>query len=80
LAETDARALQQSIADLQTNAELVNQLYEKQKALWDQKIGTEVQFLQAKTQKESIEKNGNTSRTSSYDVKLFLQLMELLMP
>jgi len=56
LAETDARALQQSISDLQTNAELVNQLYEKQKALWDQKIGTEVQFLQAKTQKESMEK------------------------
>ncbi len=56
LAETDARALQQSISDIQTNAELVNQLYEKQKALWDQKIGTEVQFLQAKTQKESLEK------------------------
>jgi membrane fusion protein, multidrug efflux system len=56
LAETDARALQQSISDLQTNAELVNQLFEKQKALWDQKIGTEVQYLQAKTQKESMEK------------------------
>lgn len=56
LAETDARAIQQSISDLQTNADLVNQLYEKQKGLWDQKIGTEVQFLQAKTQKESMEK------------------------
>jgi len=56
LAETDARALQQSIADLQINADLVNQMYEKQKALWDQKIGTEVQFLQAKTQKESMDK------------------------
>lgn len=56
LAETDARALMQSISDLQTNAELVNQLYDKQKALWDQKIGTEVQYLQLKTQKESLEK------------------------
>lgn len=56
LAETDARALQQSISDLQTNADLVNQMFTKQKALWDQKIGTEVQFLQAKTQKESMEK------------------------
>lgn len=55
LAETDARALQQSISDLQTNTELVNQLFEKQKALWDQKIGTEVQYLQAKTQKESMQ-------------------------
>lgn len=56
LAETDARALQQSISDLQTNTEFVNQLFDKQKALWDQKIGTEIQFLQAKTQKESMEK------------------------
>lgn len=56
LAETDARALQQSLSDLQTNAELVNQIYEKQKSLWEQKIGTEVQFLQAKTQKESMDK------------------------
>lgn len=56
LAETDARALMQSISDLQTSSDLVNQLYEKQKALWDQKIGTEVQFLQAKSQKESMEK------------------------
>ncbi|MFO0479722.1 MAG: efflux RND transporter periplasmic adaptor subunit [Bacteroidota bacterium] len=56
LAETDVRALQQSISDLQTNSDLVNQLYDKQKALWDQKIGTEIQFLQAKTQKESMEK------------------------
>jgi RND family efflux transporter MFP subunit len=56
LAETDARAIQQSLSDLQTNADLVNQLYEKQKSLWEQKIGTEVQFLQAKTQKESMEK------------------------
>lgn len=56
LAETDARAVQQSISDLQTNLDLVTQLYEKQKSLWDQKIGTEVQFLQAKTNKESLEK------------------------
>lgn len=62
LAETDARALQQSISDLQTSSELVNQLYEKQKALWDQKIGTEVQFLQAKSQKESMEKKISTLR------------------
>jgi membrane fusion protein, multidrug efflux system len=53
LAETDARMIQQSIADLQTNAELVNQLFEKQKALWEQKIGTEIQYLQAKTQKKA---------------------------
>jgi RND family efflux transporter MFP subunit len=56
LAETDTRSLSQSMADLQTNINLVNQIYEKQKNLWDQKIGTEIQFLQAKTNKESLEK------------------------
>jgi membrane fusion protein, multidrug efflux system len=56
LAETDSRAIQQSLSDLQINMDLVNQLYEKQKNLWDQKIGTEVQYLQAKTNKESLEK------------------------
>lgn len=56
LAETDARAINQQISDLQTHADLVNQIYEKQKNLWEQKIGTEVQFLQAKTNKESMEK------------------------
>jgi RND family efflux transporter MFP subunit len=56
LAETDARAITQQISDLQTNADLVNQIYTKQKNLWDQKIGTEVQYLQAKTNKESMEK------------------------
>lgn len=56
LAETDARAVQQSISNMQTNLDLVTQIYEKQKNLWEQKIGTEVQFLQAKTNKESMEK------------------------
>jgi len=56
LAETDAKAYYQQLSDLQTNADLVKQVYEKQKALWDQKIGSEVQFLQAKTNHESMQK------------------------
>ncbi|MCE9539891.1 MAG: efflux RND transporter periplasmic adaptor subunit, partial [Bacteroidetes bacterium] len=56
LAETDVRTIYQNIADLEINSALVNQIFEKQKNLWEQKIGTEVQFLQAKTNKESMEK------------------------
>src|SRR6185437_7425038 len=55
LAETDARATQQQIQDLQTNLDLAKQVYDRQKNLWDQKIGTEIQYLQAKTTKESLE-------------------------
>lgn len=56
LAETDARVIQQQISDLQTNYELAKQVYEKQENLWNQKIGTEIQYLQAKSTKESLEK------------------------
>jgi RND family efflux transporter MFP subunit len=55
LAETDVRAIQQQIADIQTSLDLAKQIYEKQKNLWDQKIGTEIQYLQAKNTKESLE-------------------------
>jgi RND family efflux transporter MFP subunit len=36
---------------------LAKTTFERQKRLWDQKIGSEIQFLQAKTQKESLENN-----------------------
>lgn len=55
LAETDARAINQQIADLQTNLDLATQVYDKQKTLWDQKVGTEIQYLQSKNTKESLE-------------------------
>ncbi len=56
LALTDSRAIEQGLSDLQTNLDLATQVFQKQKNLWDQKIGTEIQFLQAKTTKESLEK------------------------
>ncbi|MBA3665126.1 MAG: efflux RND transporter periplasmic adaptor subunit [Bacteroidetes bacterium] len=56
LAETDSRIVAQQMSDLQTNMDLAKQVYEKQENLWKQKIGTEVQYLQAKTNKESLEK------------------------
>lgn len=55
LAETDVRALNQQMADLQISLDLAKQVYDKQKNLWDQKIGTEIQFLQSKNTKESLE-------------------------
>ncbi|MHB8261968.1 MAG: efflux RND transporter periplasmic adaptor subunit [Bacteroidia bacterium] len=60
LALTDARAIQQQMQDLQTNLDLAKQVYDRQKNLWDQKIGTEIQYLQAKTNKESLEKKLST--------------------
>lgn len=56
LAETDTRIIQQQLQDLETNYELAKQVFFKQENLWTEKIGTEIQFLQAKTNKESLEK------------------------
>jgi membrane fusion protein (multidrug efflux system) len=46
----------QQIAQLQTQAALAQTVYQRQKNLWDQKIGSEVEFLQAKTNFEGAEK------------------------
>ena len=56
LAQIDDAVLRQSLAQVQTQLDLATNLFNRQKNLWDQKIGTEVQYLSAKSQKESLEK------------------------
>jgi RND family efflux transporter MFP subunit len=56
LAQIDNSVIQANIAAQRSQLELATTVYERQKNLWDQKIGTEVQFLQAKTNKESLER------------------------
>ncbi|MBN1199613.1 MAG: efflux RND transporter periplasmic adaptor subunit [Bacteroidales bacterium] len=55
LAELDAEVLKQTLKELESQLAFATELYEKQKALWDQKIGSEVQFLTSKNNKESLE-------------------------
>lgn len=56
LAQIDNSVLVHSIDELKGGLDLARTVYEKQKNLWDQKIGTEIQYLQAKNNKESLEK------------------------
>ena len=56
LAQVDNSVIQRNIESMEAQLDLATSVYERQKNLWDQKIGTEVQFLQAKTNKESLEK------------------------
>lgn len=56
LAQIDNSVMMRNIEGLKSQLELATSVYDRQKNLWDQKIGTEVQFLQAKTQKEGLEK------------------------
>ncbi|OWY25412.1 efflux RND transporter periplasmic adaptor subunit [Sphingobacteriales bacterium UPWRP_1] len=55
LATLDDAVFQQSLQELQTNISFAKTIYDKQKALWDQKIGTEVQFLTAKNNLQTLE-------------------------
>ncbi len=56
LAQIDNSILLSSVEEIKGQLELANTVYERQKNLWDQKIGSEVQYLQAKNNKESLEK------------------------
>ncbi len=56
IAKVDDQLLRESVAELKTQMSLANTIYEKQAALWKQQIGTEIQYLQAKNNKESLER------------------------
>lgn len=56
LAQIDNSLILRNIEGMKSQLELATSVYERQKNLWDQKIGTEVQYLQAKTTKENLEK------------------------
>ena len=60
LVSLNTSVTQKGIEELETALELANTMYKKQKELWDQKIGSEIQFLQAKNGKESLEKKLET--------------------
>ncbi|HEY5690599.1 MAG TPA: efflux RND transporter periplasmic adaptor subunit, partial [Cyclobacteriaceae bacterium] len=55
LIELDADVIGKTIEELKTSLELAKTVYQKQSRLWEQKIGTEVQYLQAKNNVESLE-------------------------
>ena len=56
LAQIDDQQYRSQMQGLEFQYTLASDLYAKQKRLWDQKIGSEVQYLQSKTNKESLEK------------------------
>jgi membrane fusion protein (multidrug efflux system) len=60
LAEINDLVMRQSVEELKNSLALAQQLFDKQENLWKQNIGSEVQYLQAKNQKESLEKKMNT--------------------
>ncbi len=56
LAQIDNSVVARNIESMKSQLELATSKYNRQKNLWDQKIGTEVQFLEVRSGKESLEK------------------------
>ena len=56
MAKIDDDIIERQIGQLETNLELATTVYERQKRLWEKEIGSEIEYLQAKTNKESAEK------------------------
>ena len=57
LATIDASILEAGMAELRTRLDLARVVFEKQKGLWNQQIGTEIQFLTAKNNYQALQRN-----------------------
>ncbi len=57
LGRVDDGGSSQQVASLETQYQLAKTTFERQKNLWNQKIGSEIQFLQAQTQMISLQKS-----------------------
>ncbi len=56
LAKIDDGGLSQQLAQMQIQADLAKTTFERQERLWNQKIGSEIQYLQAKSNYEAQQK------------------------
>jgi membrane fusion protein (multidrug efflux system) len=60
LAELDGAILESSLAELQNSLTLASTIYERQARLWEKNIGSELEYLQAKNNRENLEKRLKT--------------------
>lgn len=71
LVQLDADVLRGNIAEVKTQLEMATTVFERQENLWKQKIGTEIQYLQAKNNKESLERRLSTLNTQLRQANIY---------
>jgi len=74
LAEQDGSILESSIAEVENGLKLAETIFERQQRLWDKNIGSEIEFLQAKNNKEGLEKRLATLKEQYKMTKIFTPL------
>jgi membrane fusion protein (multidrug efflux system) len=60
LVKLNTSVLQKSLDEVENGIELAQTVYDRQAKLWEQKIGSEIQYLQAKNNLESLQKKKET--------------------
>ena len=70
LIQLDDSEITNGIDELTTQLNLAKTTFDRQERLWKQKIGSEMQFLQAKAQKESLENNLATLKAKARKMKV----------
>ena len=63
LARLNTDIIENNIDEVKVNLQLANTIYKKQKELWDKQIGSEIQYLKAKSNYESLKSKLNTLRS-----------------
>jgi RND family efflux transporter MFP subunit len=71
IAEIEDAVILKNLAELEGALAVATDLYERQKALWDQNIGSEVQYIQAKNNKESLERSIATLKENWAMTKIY---------
>jgi RND family efflux transporter MFP subunit len=62
--------IQKSMDELETQLSLARTTFERQDRLWAQNIGSEMQYLQAKTQLESLERSKESLKSQAAKMKI----------
>lgn len=70
LIQLDDASIKNSIAELTTQLNLAKTAFDRQERLWNQKIGSEMQYLQAKAQKEGLQRSIATLATQAKKMKI----------
>jgi len=70
LATLDSDVIDSSVLQLETQLALATTTYERQSRLWEQNIGSEIQYLQSKAQKESLENNMKSLKAQARKMKI----------
>lgn len=65
LVSQGSEVISNQIFEVQTRLELAKTILEKRKNLWEQKIGTEIQYLEAKNNVEALERQLGTLRAQA---------------